>query len=128
MNKMNRRALLISGIVGLGGVVASMLSEEEVEDIKEVRTREYLDGLAMWNEELATREMFIDKSCKEYLFTRGCSRKGWLDEMEDQVGWTPVYSPRRRNSSKDRYFLFDLIFVQIGDKNVSSRGLRMETV
>lgn len=121
---MNRRTMLKAGIGSLFGL-GLINAKTEAKDIEEVRTREYLDGIPVWNERDAICEMdgAAETSQVEYLFTLGYDAKSFLDSM-DEGGYTYLYTPRHGMHNGR---LFDLILVRIGDKNVSGRSrLRME--
>jgi len=81
--------------------------------IKEERTREYLNNIPLWNEELLLEE---DGEVKEYLFTGGMEREEFFDWLEKEIGYALVYSPRHLIQ---KGHFFDLIFVKIGDKNMT---------
>jgi len=83
--------------------------------IKEERTRTYLDNIPLWSEEIIFEE---DGDVREYLFTGGMEREEFLDMMEKD-GYTLVYSPRHLIQ---KGHVFDLIFVKIGDKNITGIG------
>lgn len=117
--------MLKNGIAGILGLVL-LKGTSEAQNVEEVRTREYLEGIPEWDEEAALCEMAdVGKTSRvEYLFGGGYDRKDFLDSMEDQIGNTFVYTPRH-GMHDDR--AFDLILVKIGDRNISERDrLHME--
>lgn len=113
---MNRRNMLKVAAASLLAPIVVGDGKTEAKDIEEERTRSYLDKIPIWS----PYTLFDDSDCmtKEYLFVGGgCSRKGWLDAMQEELGYAVVYSPRHLIQ---KGHFFDMIYVKIGDKNVTA--------
>ena len=113
---MNRRNMIKGAAAHLLVSVGIGEGKVKVKDIQEERTREYLDKISIWN----SYTLFDDDDCmtKEYLFVGGsCTRKGWLDAVQEEMGYAAVYSPRHLIQKSH---FFDIIYVKIGDRNVTA--------
>lgn len=114
---MNRRDML-KGFVITGLLAPIVIGEGKVEakDIQEERTRQYLDKISIWS----PHTLFDDDDfmTKEYLFAADSrTRKTFLDNLQEEVGYALVYSPRHLIQ---KGHFFDIIYVKIGDKNVTA--------
>lgn len=84
-----------------------------VKEIKEQRTLTYIGNLPLWDESKLLQDT-KDSHCKEYLFTGGLKKKDVLKlakEEERALIYTPKWIVQKRH-------FFDLIFVEVGKKNV----------
>lgn len=114
---MNRRNMIKGGLASLLTLplLRGKKAKAEAEDIQEERTREYLDKIPLWDEGVILHDG-KDEHHKEFLFTGDRGRKEVLDCLERIHGYALVYSPRW---IIQKGHFFDLIYVKIGNKNVT---------
>lgn len=121
---MNRRNMLKGIIAGMIGLTTAAEASSTKKEVVETRTRTYIDKISLWSE----AQLFDEKDengefkmpDREYLFIgtrQATDRNELVDLFIETTGGVWIYSPRWLIQKGHFY---DLIYVEIGDKNVTA--------